>query len=102
MSCCGGNRAQFYRLSTDAVPSVALGTRAVAPASVLFQYTGTTGLTVSGPITGRRYRFNGEGAQVEVDGRDAPSFAAVPRLQRLPRTPRPLFSEPAALEGGGF
>ena len=47
-----------------------------------FEYTGATGLTVRGPITGRSYRFNGPGEEVAVDGRDAPSMMAVPRLRR--------------------
>jgi hypothetical protein len=50
-------------------------------AGVRFEYTGATGLTVRGPITGRNYRFNGPGEQVVVDSRDAPSMMAVPRLR---------------------
>ena len=50
---------------------------------VLFQYTGATGLTAQGPITGVRYRFTGHGAVVSVDARDAPSLAAVPNLSRV-------------------
>ena len=53
-----------------------------AVAAVRFEYTGTTGLTVRGPITGRNYRFNAAGEQVPVDGRDAPSMMAVPKLRR--------------------
>ncbi|HSF39977.1 MAG TPA: hypothetical protein VLT87_09310 [Thermoanaerobaculia bacterium] len=44
---------------------------------------GTTGLTGTGPFTGRRYRFDGPGARVEVDARDAPSMAGVPNLRRV-------------------
>ncbi len=51
-------------------------------AAVRFQYVGQTGLTVTGPITGRRYRFNGPGAAAEVDARDAPGLVAVPNLRR--------------------
>jgi hypothetical protein len=50
--------------------------------AVRFEYTGATGVTVRGPITGRSYRFNGPGEAVDVDGRDAPSMMAVPRLRR--------------------
>ena len=55
-----------------------------APVStgVRFEYTGATGMTVRGPITGRTYRFNGPGIAVEVDSRDAPSMMAVPKLRR--------------------
>lgn len=46
-----------------------------------FQYTGTTGATVTGGVTGRRYRFDHPGAIVAVDARDARSLAAVPMLR---------------------
>jgi hypothetical protein len=49
---------------------------------VLFEYVGRTGLTATGTFTGRRYRFDGPGAQVEVDARDAPSLTGVPNLRR--------------------
>jgi hypothetical protein len=57
--------------------------RRVMESSIIhFQYIGKTGLTVIGPITGRRYRFDHPGAFVGVDGRDAGSMAAVPNLRR--------------------
>jgi hypothetical protein len=43
-------------------------------------------LTAVGPITGRRYRFNGPGARVAVDSRDAPSMRAVPNLRETSLT----------------
>jgi hypothetical protein len=49
---------------------------------VRFVYTGSTRLVAEGPVTRRRYRFEHPGAVVEVDGRDAPSFAAIPNLRR--------------------
>ena len=49
-----------------------------------FEYTGNTGLTVEGPLSGKYYRFNGPGAIIEVDPRDARSLAAVPKLRRIP------------------
>ncbi len=48
-----------------------------------FQYVGRNGLSVLGPITGIRYRFDGQGAVVSVDPRDARSVAAVPNLRRV-------------------
>jgi hypothetical protein len=44
---------------------------------------GTTGLTVLGPVTRKRYRFEGHGSRVSVDPRDVPSMAAVPHLRRI-------------------
>jgi len=55
---------------------------------VFFEYMGKTGMTVTGPVTGRRYRFEGSGARVEVDLRDRRSLAAVPQLRQwLPGRP---------------
>ncbi len=51
---------------------------------VEFEYTGTTALTVIGPYTGRRYRFNRPGARLTVDGRDAFALVHVPVLRRAP------------------
>jgi len=39
-------------------------------------------MTVTGSVTGRRYRFGATGARVEVDSRDGPSLAGVPNLRR--------------------
>lgn len=55
-----------------------------ARATVNFRYTGRTGLTVVGPVTGMQYRFGGPGATLPVDARDQHSVAAVPNLRRVP------------------
>jgi hypothetical protein len=39
-------------------------------------------MTVIGPTTGRRYRFDRPGATVSVDRRDAPGVDAVPNVRR--------------------
>ena len=86
MACCGGARKQVYANNaiTDAKDeSGAGGIRAVPQTVVSFEYVGERGLTVAGPITRRRYRFESPGARVEVDARDAPSFVAVPNLRRV-------------------
>jgi hypothetical protein len=57
------------------------------PEPVHFQYTGRTGMTVIGPVSGQRYRFEHPGALIAIDGRDAPSIVAVPHLQTV-KTPR--------------
>ncbi len=61
----------------------ATGPRQVPHAGILFQYVGRTGMTVIGPITGRRYRFERGGTPVEVDARDSPGLFAVPNLERV-------------------
>lgn len=50
-----------------------------------FEYVGKTGLTVVGPVTGRRYRFERPGALLAVDERDSSSMAGVPNLRRASR-----------------
>ena len=49
---------------------------------VFFEYTGHTGVTVTGRVTGRPYRFPEPGARVAVDYRDAMAMMAVPVLRR--------------------
>jgi hypothetical protein len=49
---------------------------------VFFEYTGHTGVTVTGRVTGRPYRFPEPGARVAVDYRDATAMMAVPVLRR--------------------
>lgn len=49
---------------------------------VIFEYVGDTGMTVVGPVTGKRYRFDRPGARVEVDLRDRRPLTAVPRLRQ--------------------
>lgn len=51
--------------------------------SVLFEYTGRTALTVTGSITGQRYRFNHSGDVQIIDRRDATSMISVPVLKRM-------------------
>jgi len=79
MSCCGKQRHQFFG-TVPAPPPADAGRRQPA---VRFEYVGTTGLTVQGPVTGAQYRFGNPGAQVLVDARDALSVAAVPQLRRI-------------------
>lgn len=88
MACCGGKREQFLQRTDPAPSHVQVGppsptTRPVYAGPVEFQYTGRTGLSVLGPITRTRYRFNGPGARVAVDPRDAASLTAVPNVVRV-------------------
>ena len=50
---------------------------------VRFEYTGNTGLSVTGGITGKKYRFNQKGDVKLIDYRDASGMMAVPVLRRL-------------------
>ncbi len=49
---------------------------------ICFEYVGKTGLTVWGPVSGRRYRFDRQGARIVVDPRDRPSLLLVPNLRQ--------------------
>ena len=91
MGCCGGKREQFRnQVLIDQSHIDAEADRVMSPSPgpvlsdvVYFQYLGKTGLTATGPITGRRYRFDGHGAVSPVDERDAPSVTAIPNLRRV-------------------
>lgn len=82
MSCCGRTRAPVDVAPPRRGPPAA-EPQFRPPAFVTFEYTGATRLLADGPVTRRRYRFEHTGAQLQVDGRDAASFAAIPNLRRL-------------------
>lgn len=93
MSCCGKARAQAQRAISSQpaklAPSVAAQRRPLpqnqppAATNVYFSYFGNTGLTVTGPVSSRVYRFVASGPPLEVDARDASSLARVPNLRRI-------------------
>ena len=90
MSCCGDKRSAPFRQ----VQAGSSGRSSDAPtsetyqSSAFFEYSGLTALTVLGPVTGRRYRFERPGAVLEVDLRDRPSLLQVPRLRQVPHWQR--------------
>lgn len=47
----------------------------------VFEYLGATALTVIGPASGLRYRFDRPGAALAVDPRDRAALEAVPLLR---------------------
>jgi len=50
---------------------------------VFFEYVGRTGLTIVGPVSGRRYRFEAPGSRQPVDPADKPSLAAMQMLRQV-------------------
>ncbi|MBZ5525747.1 MAG: hypothetical protein LAP21_26295 [Acidobacteriia bacterium] len=48
-----------------------------------FEYTGRTGMTVRGPVSGATYRFAAPGSRVAVDLRDRLSLAALSQLRQV-------------------
>ena len=78
---CGSNRPG-WDLRLKSVSPQRRGFLAQAP--LYFEYLGDTGLTAVGPITGRRYRFNGPGARVAVgSSRTHRRCAPSPTSERL-------------------
>jgi hypothetical protein len=83
MSCCGRQREQFQGTSQIPPRGNDRQRQPLPQPATRFEYVGTTGLTVVGPVTGTRYRFDKPGSRVLIDLRDAPSVAAVPNLRRV-------------------
>lgn len=85
MPCCGKARTQLQgKMSsqrTKPVPSAASQPQQSSGQSAHFSYFGKTGITVTGPVSSRVYRFSANGAPVAVDARDASSLARVPNLR---------------------
>jgi len=79
--CCGRPPSKDAPHPPHETPSRSL--RRPRVAGIAFEYTGTTGLTVRGAVTGLTYRFDRPGARIAVDPRDVPSLVAVPRLRRI-------------------
>lgn len=87
MSCCGNKRAEFLPPQTldnrQGSPADRPFPRAAPPTRVVFEYSGQPSIIVVGPVSGRRYRFDGAGSRVEVDPRDRRSLAVTPRLRQV-------------------
>lgn len=87
MGCCGKKREQFLAgvrtgPPSNTRPSVVQHLQPATHDRVFFEYLGNTGMTVVGPATGKRYRFDRPGARLEVDLRDRRSLATVPNLRQ--------------------
>jgi hypothetical protein len=86
MSCCGKSRVQASGLASRQPgfqPKSSTGISAPPVGTVAFEYTGTSRLTVIGPVTRLRYEFQGHGARLNVDRRDSASLATVATLRRV-------------------
>ena len=80
MACCGQKRAL---VSANRTAVEANRPPRSIPGGALYEYTGTTGMTVRGPVSGLKCRFGQPGARVQVDSRDVSSVAGLPNLRRL-------------------
>ncbi len=93
--CCGKNRSQVqaesqgFQFRRSGLTS-GQGQQVAQYFGSTFQYLGPTGLTVIGPVTGRRYRFDRPGSRVDVDPRDRASVASIPMLKLVVPSPSGL------------
>jgi hypothetical protein len=82
MSCCGQHRQSLFGLESHwrTRPLSSPKRQTSQRSLVYFEYVGKTGLTVIGPLTGKRYRFSKPGTKVAVDSDDAPWLITIPGL----------------------
>ena len=80
MSCCGGQRSQA---GTVGLNHAGMQNSAARYSVAYMQYVGRTALTVVGPATGKRYRFDTPGAIMAVELPDRASLAALRQLRQV-------------------
>jgi len=88
MACCGKQRQQLNTSGQTQRGSNQIGgadppKRIERHSVACFEYTGRTGMTVIGPVSGVRYRFKYPGERVFVDLRDRLSLLSVPNLRQV-------------------
>jgi hypothetical protein len=83
MSCCGRNRVSAGRLGGSVQQNSPLLPRMPVNDTRVFEYVGTSTMTVVGPVTRTRYYFPTTGVRVPVDTRDAGYMSAVPNLRHV-------------------
>lgn len=84
MCNCGNKRNEHTSASLSMSGPVAASTRhhPLWP-DVSFEYTGKTALSVTGYITGKKYRFHHHGDIQFIDYRDASAMLAIPVLKKV-------------------
>lgn len=84
MCNCGNKRNEYAGQSqklSNAVPGIKQTKKMWA--DIHFEYTGNSGLTITGGITAKRYRFNHRGDIQLIDYRDANGMMGVPVLKKV-------------------
>jgi hypothetical protein len=82
--CCGGQRQKYQTPNTPRrILPLTSATGGFRASNVKFEYFGRTGITVLGRMSGRTYRFERPGFQVEVDARDSSSLKGIPNLRQV-------------------
>ena len=85
MCNCGSKREYLtkqYSTTTGIISSAEEHADNNRRANIRFEYIGNTALTVTGSITGRRYRFNRPGEILQVDSSDVSGLMLVPVLRK--------------------
>ncbi len=84
MGCCGQQRQQIQGQATiEREAGAPSRSASITLPDAYFQYQGDRGLTVIGPISGKRYRFSYPGAVMAVDPRDRRSLTAIHQLKQV-------------------
>jgi hypothetical protein len=81
--CCGRNRTGNQYTSPNRFSAVQAPVSFGVQSGPVFEYTGRTALTVTGPITGAHYRFHQHGSRLHVDPSDSAALARVPVLRPI-------------------
>jgi hypothetical protein len=81
--CCGKNRATIAQTNTQQAQPTVVAPTLQRTSVAYFEYTGKTAMTVIGPVSGIRYRFDAPGSRIAVDLRDRKSVAAIPQLLQV-------------------
>ena len=80
MGCCGQRRAMA---GTGGRASESPPHKGTSSSVAVYEYIGSTAMTVTGSISGLKYRFKHPGAKVQVDRRDISSIVGLPNLRRV-------------------
>jgi hypothetical protein len=86
MCNCGKKRSQLTQQSNAnnrPVNTFHQQQTIIQKAPVLFEYTGSTALSVIGNITRRNYRFNFTGDKQYIEPVDAVAMMSIPMLRRF-------------------
>jgi hypothetical protein len=95
MPCCGKGREQLRNhpappparaMPNSTQPATTQLPRRTYFTTLRFEYLGQAPVTLVSPNTGRRYRFEHQGARLEIDLRDRPWLASQPNLRQIPNS----------------
>ena len=86
--CCGNKRTQASQTTQTQLASKSEAEPPAQPqresdSQIRFQYLGPTGLTLVGPVSYKRYRFDHPEAIVVIDPRDKRALAGVSVLRQV-------------------